>query len=186
MNSSSVGFAEGKKLAEEIGIDAYISKPSKLSELKININLALGRAAPVEAKEHIEAVDTNRPLKILLVEDNSDNRNLIIAYLKKSQHGIEVAENGKIAFEKVTSGENYDLVLMDVEMPVMDGLTATRKIREWEAEQSLSRTPIVALTAHALKEHEEDSKEAGCDGHITKPIKKAVLLETLKEYSLEA
>ena len=80
----------------------------------------------------------------------------------------------------------YDLVLMDIEMPVMDGYAATKKIREWEKKQKKEPTPIVALTAHALKEHEEKSKEAGCDGHITKPIKKAKLMETIQEYTKES
>ncbi|MEO5359443.1 MAG: PAS domain S-box protein [Nitrospirota bacterium] len=122
-----------------------------------------------------------RPLSILLVEDNEDNRNLILMYLKKTPHKIEAAENGQIAVEKFTSG-TYDIVLMDMEMPVKDGLTAVREIRQWENEQNVRRTTIVALTAHALKEHEERSRDAGCDEHLTKPIKKAVLLEFIKKY----
>ncbi|KWT85075.1 PAS domain S-box protein [Candidatus Magnetominusculus xianensis] len=122
-----------------------------------------------------------RPLRILLVEDNEDNRNLILMYLKKTPHKIETAENGQIAVEKFTSG-TYDIVLMDMEMPVKDGLTAVREIRQWENEQNVRRTTIVALTAHALKEHEDRSREAGCDEHLTKPIKKAVLLEFIKKY----
>jgi CheY-like chemotaxis protein len=129
-----------------------------------------------------EVFGTDRTLTILLVEDNRDNRDLILAYLKKNPYDIEIAENGEIAVDKFTRTD-YDLVLMDIEMPVMDGYTATKKIREWEKEQSAKPTPIVALTAHALKEHEEKSREAGCNGHITKPIKKAKLLETIAQYT---
>ncbi len=184
MNTSSIGFGEGNKLAKEIGIEGYMHKPIKQSELRAQINIALGKVEPTKQRKQTvgEAVGTDRPLKILLVEDNRDNRNLILAYLKKSPHGIDIAENGQIAVEKFTSG-NYDLVFMDIEMPVMDGYTATKKIREWEKEQRIEPTPIIALTAHALKEHEDKSKETGCNGHVTKPIKKAKLLETIKQYT---
>jgi CheY-like chemotaxis protein len=124
-----------------------------------------------------------KPLSILLVDDNEDNRNLIMVYLRKSPHKVETAENGQIAVDKFVSG-HYDLVLMDMEMPVKDGLTAVREIRQWEVDNQARRTTIVALTAHALKEHEEMSYEAGCDGHLTKPIKKAVLLEALAKYGV--
>ncbi|MBF0456562.1 MAG: CHASE domain-containing protein [Nitrospirae bacterium] len=122
-----------------------------------------------------------RPLSILLVEDNEDNRNLILMYLKKTGHKVETAENGQIAVEKFISG-HYDLVLMDMEMPVKDGLTAVRELRQWEEEQKKQSTTIVALTAHALREHEEKCREAGCDGYLTKPIKKAALLDALAKY----
>ncbi len=131
--------------------------------------------------EIAQAEEKNRPLNILLVEDNRDNRNLILAYLKKTPHNVDVAENGEIAVEKFISGK-YDLTFMDIEMPVMDGLTATRKIREWETTNGMKRKPIVALTAHALQESREKSGEAGCDGHITKPVRKTVLLETVEKY----
>lgn len=124
------------------------------------------------------------PLKILLAEDNKDNRNLILAYLKKTSHKVEVAENGQIAADKFISGQ-FDLVLMDIEMPVKDGLAATREIRRWEEEGGVERTKIVALTAHALKEFVVKSHDAGCDSHLIKPIKKGVLLNLLSETSKE-
>ena len=187
MNSSSIGYGEGMERAKKIGIEGYLQKPVKQSELRVNINIALGKAGPIEEKKQVskETAGTYTPLKILLVEDNDDNRNLILAYLKKSSHGIEHAENGQIAVDKFTTGK-YDLVLMDIEMPVMDGLTATRKIREWEKENNAKPTPIIALTAHALKEHGEMSREAGCNGHVTKPIRKATLIKTILDHSLES
>jgi len=183
LNTSSIGYAKGLKMSKEVGIECYIQKPIKQSELRLNINLALGRI--VDSK--VKALATKSglslsPLKILLVDDNVDNRNLIVAYLKRSPHGIDIAENGEIAVEKFMSGR-YDLVLMDIEMPVMDGYTATQKMREWEKEQSAEPTQIIALTAHALKEHEEKSREAGCDRFLTKPIKKAKLLEAINKES---
>jgi len=89
-----------------------------------------------------------------------------------------MAENGAVAVEKFKAGR-YDLVLMDMQMPVMDGYTATRIIRDWEAEQGRHRTPIIALTAHALVEDVEKSLAAGCDTHLNKPIKRAKLMETI-------
>ncbi len=80
--------------------------------------------------------------------------------------------------EKFKSGR-YDLVLMDMQMPVMDGYTATRTIREWESQSGLKPTPIIALTAFALKEEMQKSLDAGCNAHLTKPIKKATLLEAI-------
>ena len=122
-----------------------------------------------------------RDLNILLVEDNADNRLLLLSYFRKMSHHIDVAENGAIAVQKFQSGA-YDLVLMDVQMPVMDGYTATAEIRKLEDVGGLKRTPIVALTAHAMKEDEQKSRDAGCDGHLTKPIRKAVLLEAIAKY----
>jgi len=77
----------------------------------------------------------------------------------------------------------YDLVLMDIEMPEMDGYEAARKIRDWERKHGADPTPIVALTAHALKEHEEKSIAAGCNAHVLKPIKKETLLKTIATHT---
>ncbi|MEE8484077.1 MAG: response regulator, partial [Nitrospinota bacterium] len=182
--SSSDIHTEGSSTIEKLGLAGYMTKPVKQSELKATVGAALGKMA-VDEKKSVKKTKISpdaRPLKILLVEDNSDNRLLVLAYLKKTLHQIEVAEDGKIAVEKFISGR-YDLVFMDIEMPVMDGYTATRKIREWEKENDLSPTPIVALTAHALKEHHDKSIKAGCDGHLTKPLKKSILLKAIDEYS---
>ena len=122
-----------------------------------------------------------RPLKILLVDDSEDNRLLARTYLKGDAYRIDEAVNGEEAVALFQSGP-YDLVLMDMQMPVMDGYAATRGIRRWEEEQGRSRTPIVALTAYALKEDAAKSEEAGCDTHLTKPIKKAVLIEAIRQW----
>ncbi len=121
-------------------------------------------------------------LKILLVEDAADNILLIRAYLKQTPYVLDVAENGAIAVE-MFKRKIYDLVFMDIQMPVMDGHTATRQMREWEREQGRQAGIILALTAHALEEDRQKSLAAGCDGHLTKPIKRAVLLDAIKQYS---
>jgi CheY-like chemotaxis protein len=128
------------------------------------------------------AAGATGPLKILLVDDAPQNRKLILAYLKKTPHEADTAENGQMAYDMFVAGD-YDIVLMDVQMPVMDGYTATRKIREWEAENGAERTPVLALTAHALNEEADKSKDAGCDAHLTKPIKKPALLDALDRFA---
>jgi PAS domain S-box-containing protein len=129
-----------------------------------------------------EATPAERPLKILLVEDNPDNRLLIQSYLKKLAHGLDTAVNGQEALDRVRGGAGYDVILMDVQMPVMDGYTATRLIREWERGEGLRPAVIVALTAHAMQEDRQKSLDAGCDDHLTKPIKKQEMLSALQEY----
>lgn len=118
------------------------------------------------------------PLRILLAEDTAENRTLIEAYLAKSPYEIVVATNGVEAVAASCPGV-FDIILMDVNMPEMDGLEATRKIREYEAENLLPRTPIFALTAYAFAEQEQACMDAGCDAHLTKPIAKKDLLSAL-------
>jgi CheY-like chemotaxis protein len=118
--------------------------------------------------------------RILLVEDSKDNQLLITAYLKESAYQIEIAEDGQAAVDKFTTGA-FDLVLMDVNMPVMNGYAATRKIREWEIEHT-RRVPILALTAYAMDGEAASGREAGCDAHLTKPIQKASLLKAIEEH----
>ncbi|WP_338091177.1 response regulator [Pelotomaculum isophthalicicum] len=170
----------------ELGISSCLVKPVKRSDLRNAIETAMGQVKlPKEKSEPDETTTVfadQRALRILLVEDSPDNQLLVQAYLKKTAYQIEIAENGEIAVEKFKSGK-YDLVLMDMQMPVMDGYTATRTIRKWEAENRLAPTPVVALTAYALKEDARKSLDAGCTAHLTKPVKKSILLETIREYS---
>jgi CheY-like chemotaxis protein len=121
-------------------------------------------------------------LNILLVDDSPDNRVLIQAYLKNTPCQIEVAEDGESGVQKFTAGR-YDLVLMDMQMPVIDGYSATRAIRKWEKEHSVKATPIIAITAYALKEEIQKSLAAGCSSHLTKPIRKAVLMEAIAAHT---
>jgi signal transduction histidine kinase/CheY-like chemotaxis protein len=117
-------------------------------------------------------------LRILLADDSEDNRFLILSYLNQAQASIDVAENGEIAARMFRSG-HYDLVLMDVEMPVMDGYAATQEIRRFERETGAPATPVLALTAHAFADMAEKSLAAGFTGHLTKPIRKVTLLEAV-------
>jgi signal transduction histidine kinase/DNA-binding response OmpR family regulator len=121
-------------------------------------------------------------LRILLADDSGDNRFLILSYLKQANCSIEIAINGQEAADKFRAGR-FDVVLMDVEMPVMDGYTATREIRRYEREAGMPATPVVALTAHAFADMADKSREAGFTSHLTKPIRKATLLEAMASYS---
>lgn len=168
----------------ELGIAQYLTKPVRRADLfqAICVGVNLNRPiSPAQTQDHLgEAPLDDQPLRLLLVEDSKDNRLLIRSYLKREPYEIDIAENGQIAVEKFTQNR-YDLVLMDMQMPVMDGHSATRAIRVWELEQSVEPTPILAVTAHALKEDEDKSREAGCDAHVTKPIKKAELQAAIQK-----
>jgi CheY-like chemotaxis protein len=117
-------------------------------------------------------------LKILLVEDNLINQKLATRLLEKAGHVVTVAANGKEAVDQVAA-RPFDLVLMDVQMPEMDGLQATQAIRQQETGER--RLPIVALTAHAMVGDREKCLAAGMDGYLTKPVQTQVLFETMAE-----
>jgi len=171
----------------ELNIATYLVKPIKKSELQNAIRVALGKAkvkAKKDKKKKKDHQKTTSAPNILLVEDSEDNRFLIQAYLKKIVCRIDIAENGAIAVEKFKKNK-YDIILMDMQMPVMDGYTATREIRKLEKEKGLKHTPIIALTAYALKEEIKKSLDAGCDIHLSKPIKKVKLLGIIKKYTGE-
>jgi CheY-like chemotaxis protein len=140
---------------------------------------AAAESAPTAASSRLAE---QRAMRILLAEDTADNRKLIQAYLKKSPCELDMAENGQMAVQMFTAGR-YDLVLMDMQMPVMDGYSATAAIRDWERTQGVAPTPIVALTAHALSGDAEKSLQAGCTAHVTKPIKKLKLIETICQFA---
>ena len=120
--------------------------------------------------------------RVLVVEDNAENLILLRAYLDNLSLVLDFASNGLEALEKRQHGA-YDLVLMDIQMPVMDGYTATREIRAWEKQRGAPRVPIVALTAHALTGASAESREAGCDGHLTKPVERDDLAATIAKFA---
>jgi len=168
--------------AAAMGLDDYLIKPVKRADLIRAIARALKKRTLAAAPKAPVPEEEPRRLRILLVDDSDDNRFLMAAYFKNTPHEVEMAENGAQAVEKFQAGD-YDLVFMDMQMPVMDGYTATRRIRAWERERGRRHTPVIALTAYALKDDMEKSLAAGCDDHLTKPIKKAKLLETVLAYA---
>ncbi len=122
-----------------------------------------------------------RNLKILIVDDSQDNSNLLGFYLRKYSSAVEIALNGQEAFEKIKVN-TYDIILMDIQMPEMDGYTATKLIRKWEEENKRSPLFIVACTAHALDDDKFKSLNAGCDDYLAKPISKSNLINKLLEF----
>ncbi|MGH7913595.1 MAG: PAS domain S-box protein, partial [Candidatus Binataceae bacterium] len=133
------------------------------------------RAAPRRA-----AIPVKRPLRILLAEDSPDNRLLVEAYLKDTPYKLDYAENGEVAVRKFMTG-HYDMVLMDIQMPVMDGYEAAAEIRRLEHSDHRRPTPIIALTASAQDEAVRRSLKMGCDAHVSKPVKRSTLLEAIRD-----
>jgi CheY-like chemotaxis protein len=171
---------------EELGISAYLLKPVRKSELRDAIAKTLGGRAqagtvPMLTRYSIqEAHAPQRRLEILLAEDNPVNQKLAIRLLEKRGHHVIVAENGSKALEALET-ESFDLVLMDVQMPEMDGLEATRRLREKE-KGSGHRQAVVAMTALAMKGDRERCTAAGMDGYLSKPIHTEELDEILEDY----
>lgn len=168
-------------------IMAYLIKPVKRDALKNALQVAAGREEALREVKKPQVLKEPRAeesslLHILLVDDSEDNRFLVKAYLKNTNYKLDTAENGQKAIEKFQSNV-YDIILMDVQMPIMDGYTATRQIRILERKNKSKPTPIIAMTAHALKEDEQKSLNAGCDAHLTKPIRKPVLLEIIQKFT---
>ncbi|MBF0181673.1 MAG: response regulator [Magnetococcales bacterium] len=170
-----------KQRCAELGVHHYLVKPARRVDLHAVIAAALGVAPTVPSTpdvENLAALPVDIPLRILLVEDTVENRLVVQGYCKRTAYRLDLAENGAVALEKLKSG-TYDLVLMDVHMPVMDGYAATRAWRAWEREQGRHPVYMIALTANAMQEDIQRSLEAGCDEHLTKPIRRKTLLEAI-------
>ena len=168
----------------DMGLGGYLIKPIRESDLLQTISIALDRSKGIRRTTGSAAVAPTPPtgvraLRILLVEDSPDNQVLVRSYLKQTPYRLDIADHGAIGLELFKKGY-YDLILMDMQMPVMDGYEATQAIRAWEREHDLPPTQVIALTALALKEDGVKILASGCNAHMTKPIKKHTLLEVLQ------
>jgi two-component system sensor histidine kinase/response regulator len=165
---------------KELGLAAYLIKPIKQTELYRAILTSLGVfAEKPSTTTELTPIKSTRALRLLLVEDNPVNQKLAVRLLEKQGHRIVVANNGREALEAV-EGQSFDLVLMDVQMPVMDGFEATAVIRERErgTERHL---PILAMTAYAMQGDRERCLQAGMDGYISKPVQPHELCQTIEK-----
>jgi PAS domain S-box-containing protein len=181
---TSAGLPADVACCQELGIDAYLMKPIKQSELFDTILAALGRTVKGrEAKGEgrgagVPSLPSPHPWHVLLAEDNAVNRQLARRLLEKQGHTVAVVSNGREALAAVGL-ENFDVILMDVQMPEMDGFEATRAIRLQEMGTG-RHVPILAMTAHALKGDRERCLEAGMDGYVAKPIKPQELYDAIE------
>jgi len=185
MLSSAMMPGQGAR-CEELGVAAYLTKPVERLELFAALNRVLAPAEDAERPKPLAPPPKSpgkagpAPLSILVAEDNAVNQKLIRTLLEQKGHRVTLAGNGREAVQHVQDG-CYDIVFMDVQMPVLGGLDATREIRAWEAlSPRRPRTPIHALTAAVLPEVRDQSQQVGIDGYLTKPIDRQALYAVLE------
>ncbi|HEX4053146.1 MAG TPA: ATP-binding protein [Tepidisphaeraceae bacterium] len=163
----SVKSEYGKGSVFTLSVDAG---PAEAIEMFDPLVQTLGNSAAAGSPATVIRL---KPVRVLVVEDGTSNQKLITIVLQRAGATVELAKNGQIGFDKAIAGK-YDVILMDMQMPVMDGFTATRRLREEGC-----KLPIIALTANAMKGEEEKCKAAGCSGYLSKPINMDLLLGTL-------
>lgn len=186
---TGLGLVLTKRLAEALGGDYWLerSEPGKGSTFCARLPLGISENCLwLEKKDIIRNCESTAPKisdtkalagkRVLLVEDMPDNQKLISLYLQKLGCEITLAENGKVGFEKAQDGA-FDLILMDIQMPLMNGYEATRRLRE-----NNFRQPIIALTAHAMAEERKKALESGFDGFLTKPVQRQQLIDVLESH----
>jgi len=189
MMLTSSGLRGDVARCRKLGIAAYLIKPVRQSELVDAILSLLGQAS----RERADVItrhslrEARRKLRILLAEDNLVNQALVVGLLKKTGHTVVVAGDGKEALATLDEGGPgaFDLVLMDVQMPKMDGFEAASVIRKKERGTG-THLPIIAMTAHAMKGDRERCLAAGMDDYLSKPVKREELLDTIERYSYES
>ena len=186
---TSVGQYGDAAKAKEIGFAAYLSKPVKNSRFYDILVTVSGQSVEVEKEEHCRIITKHSAaevrknnIRILLVEDNMVNREIALKILGKFGYRIDAVENGLKALDSLEKIP-YDIVLMDIQMPVMDGYTATRQIRNPESAVRNHKIPIVAMTAHAMQSHRDACVEAGMDDYVSKPISPKKLLAVIEKWT---
>ncbi|MGH8012440.1 MAG: response regulator [Candidatus Binataceae bacterium] len=190
-------------LLRTMGLAHYLIKPVRRAEMLASIEHVLDAAWPpvetnqaalrpsdaadpgVTVEQTANVVNTvvepsHKSLRILVADDSADNRLLIDAFLKRAAYVTDHAENGREAVQKFIAAR-YDAIIMDIQMPVMDGYAAVREIRRWEHEHGAKPTPIIALTASVMDEEVSQTFAAGCNTHVNKPVRRATLLDAIHE-----
>jgi signal transduction histidine kinase/DNA-binding response OmpR family regulator len=179
MMLTSAGLRGDAARCKELGLNAYLTKPVSLTELRNALETTLGSATDSHALITRHSLrEARQTYTILLAEDNLVNQKLAIKLLEKQGHSISVADNGRLAIEAWQNG-GFDLILMDMMMPEMDGLEATLRIREMEHSQGATPIPIIAMTANAMTGDRERCIEAGMDGYVSKPVKPEALYQEI-------
>jgi two-component system, sensor histidine kinase and response regulator len=180
---TSAGLRGDAARCRELGIKAYLTKPIKRSSLLQAIKIVLGSQGEVEENPAVVTIhslrENRRRLRILLAEDNAVNQILAVRLLEKRGHEVVVAGNGSDALEALEM-QIFDVMLMDIQMPEMDGLQATTAIRRGELKTG-KHIPIIAMTAHAMAGDKERCLEAGMDGYVSKPLRAADLFSSIEE-----
>ncbi|NKQ12234.1 response regulator [Pseudomonas sp. SST3] len=180
---TGMSSAPSKIIARNAGIKRILAKPVAGYTLKTTLADELARRTSSIARSTTTQASTPFSMpddfRILVAEDNSISTKVIRGMLSKLNLKPDTASNGEEALALIKA-KSYDLVLMDCEMPIMDGFEATARLRAWEAAEGRPRTPVVALTAHILSEHRERAREAGMDGHMAKPVEMSQLRELIE------
>ncbi len=179
---TSAGLPEDKERSKSLGVHAYLLKPCRQKDLLKSISTIFVQPEPTGPSTEKPRAEMKEKLHILLAEDNLVNQKVAQKLLEKEGHSVVIANNGREAVEKY-GAEHFDLILMDVQMPEMDGFEATAAIRAQE-QGTVRHIPIIALTAHAMKGYSEKCLAAGMDGYVSKPFTIKTLVERLNTPSL--
>ncbi len=179
MMLTSAGYGGDVERCKQLGIAAYLLKPIRRSDLLFAIATALNQKnPPLESAPPIQNhKDDEEGLRILLAEDNRINQKLAVRTLEKMGHTVIIANDGREALSMLETG-TFDLVFMDIQMPFLDGIAATKEIRDGE-KQTRRHIPIIAMTAHAMKGDREKCLECGMDGYVSKPIHRTQIEEAI-------
>lgn len=186
-------YEKGKLLKEELKLfSSIIIKPLKESALIESMldayNISYEKDKRYLSENNLKNIQDqeHKPQKILMCEDNMTNIKVAMAVLKRMGHNVEVAQDGKEGFDKIFGGEEvrkYDMIFMDCMMPVMDGFTATKKIRKEERERNMEQTPIIALTANISQSDKDKCFKAGMDDFLSKPIQKELVEKIIDKWT---